>query len=186
MKQQTRWQRCPRNKRTRGERQERKAGRGGVGTEWWSAQRKHDASLRHGVMDGTHRLINQTHWKGRMLRRVFGATLPHALGCREERRVKNVGADARTHRKRRAWPNLARLMKNGQETAYLACPSHHSSAAPPHFLLLHTPNPLPLLFIPYMPFQPLLSLLDSHTLICVVFPLSPPSTNTENQAFSRS
>lgn len=176
MKQQTRWQRCPRNKRTRGERQERNAGRGGVGTEWWSAQRKHDASLRHGVMDGTHRLINQMHWKGRMLRRVFGATLPHALGCREERRVKNVGADARTHRKRdepgliwSAWWKMDRKV-----LTWLALPT-----TPLLLLLISsscTPPTLCLFFLyPPCPFSPrylylihtLWSVLSSH------YPLFP-------------
>lgn len=99
---------------------------------------KHDASLCHSVMDGAHRLINQTQWKGRMLRRVFGTTLPHALGCRERRDVSGISEQMHAHRERegRAWPNLARLMKNGQESAYLACPSLPSTATPPHFLLL--------------------------------------------------
>lgn len=89
-----------------------------------------------------------------MLRRVFGARLPCALGCLERRRVGNVGADAHTQRKRegererQAWPNLACLMKNGQESAYLARPSLHSTAAPPHFLLLLAPT---LLLPPFIP-----------------------------------
>lgn len=60
---------------------------------------------------------------------------------REERHVGNEGADAHTEKgERRAWPNLGCLMKNGQESAYLACPPLHSTAAPPHFLLLLPPT----------------------------------------------
>lgn len=109
-----------------------------------------------------------------MLRRVFGARLPCALGCLERRRVGNVGADAHTQRKRegererQAWPNLACLMKNGQESAYLARPSLHSTAAPPHFLLLLAPT---LLLPPFNTLHVLrLSLLDSQTLISVASP----------------
>ena len=94
-------------------------------------------------MDGTHRLINQRRWKGRMLRRVFGETLHRALGCRERRDVSGMWEQMLAHRERerRAWPNLARLMKNGQESAYLARPSLHSTAASPHFLLPARPYP---------------------------------------------
>lgn len=74
---------------------------------------------------------------------VRGRGLPRALGCRERRRVGNVWADADAHRgTERAWPNLARLMKNGQESAYLAHPSLSSTAAPTHFLLPPTSAPL--------------------------------------------
>lgn len=140
-------------------------------------QRKHDASLRHRVMDGAHRLINQRRWKGRMLRRVFGATLPRALGCRERRNVSGMWEQMLAHRERRAWPNLARLMKNGQESAYLARPSLRSAAAPPHFLLPLTPTlGLPPLYLP-CPFHSLcLSLIP--TLWSLLSPRRPP-TNTD-------
>ncbi|KAI9525811.1 hypothetical protein NQZ68_002359 [Dissostichus eleginoides] len=67
-------------------------------------------------MDGAHGLINQRRRKGRMLRRVFGATLPRAL--HERRDVSGMREQMLAHGERegRAWPNLARLMKNGQET----------------------------------------------------------------------
>ncbi|KAK5891234.1 hypothetical protein CgunFtcFv8_018508 [Champsocephalus gunnari] len=78
-----------------------------------------------------------------MLRRVFGATLPRAL--RERRDVSGMREQMLAHGERegRAWPKLARLMKNGQESAYLACPSLHSNAAPPPFLLSLSPTLLP-------------------------------------------
>ncbi|KAF3857225.1 hypothetical protein F7725_009084, partial [Dissostichus mawsoni] len=92
------------------------------GTEGRNAhtQRKHDASLRHCVMDGAHGLINQRRRKGRMLRRVFGATLPRAL--HERRDVTGMREQMLAHGERegRAWPNLALLMKNGQENTHTA------------------------------------------------------------------
>ncbi|KAK5875005.1 hypothetical protein CesoFtcFv8_027540 [Champsocephalus esox] len=78
-----------------------------------------------------------------MLRRVFGATLPRAL--HERRDVSGMREQMLAHGERegRAGPKLARLMKNGQESAYLACPSLHSNAAPPPFLLSLSPTLLP-------------------------------------------
>lgn len=104
--------------------------------------RQHATSLRRRVMDGAHRLINQT-VKRQDAEKGIGSVVARAPGWRE-RRVRNEEADARTQRKAerdRAWPNLARLMKNGQESAYLACPSLPCASAPPHFLLIFTPTP---------------------------------------------
>lgn len=69
---------------------------------------------------------------------------------RERRHVGNVRAvtDTQRNRERQAWPNLARLMKNGQESAYLAHFSLSSTAAPPDFLL---PPTLALLLPPLHP-----------------------------------
>lgn len=118
-------------------------------------ERKHNASLHRRVIDSTRQLINQMQQKGRMLRRVFGGGGEWG-GCpeREETCRECASRFRRTQRnsKRWAWPNLARLMKNGQESAYLAHPSLSSTAAPPHFLLLPTSAPLlPPLHPPHLP-----------------------------------
>lgn len=142
-------------------------------------QRKHDASVHHGVMDGAHWLINQRRWKGRMLRRVFRATLPRTLGWWERRDVLGMREQMLTHierRARRAWPNLAWLMKNGQESAYLACPSLHSTTAPPHFLLLLNPNLCIAHLYPPCPFHSL-CLPSNSTHWSVFSPHNPPSSH---------
>lgn len=85
---------------------------------------------------------------------VRGGRLPRAPGCGEEtcRECASRCSPTQRNRERRAWPNLACLMKNGQESAYLAHPSLSSTAASPHFLLPSTSAPLlPLLHPSYLP-----------------------------------
>lgn len=111
--------------------------------------RQHVASPRHAVMDGAHRLINQRWWKGRMLRR--------GRRCHARRRVGNVGAGA--------WPDLAWLMKNGQESAYLA---RLPSTQPP-LLISSSCSPKPSHLYPPCPFHSL-RLPDVPTLWSVLLP----------------
>lgn len=102
MKRQTRWHRCPPNVGAR--REGKKGNCGGLWDMDGLTERqkgkhtrgKHDASLHWGVMDGTRRLINQSQWNSRMLRRVFRATPALLSGLRAGRRVRNVKADAHT------------------------------------------------------------------------------------------
>lgn len=99
--------------------------------------------------------------------------------------------------RRQAWPNLARLMKNGQESAYLACLSLPTPAPPPpRFLLLllfllpgalTLPPSNPSLLHPPT-FKPsassaCLSSASPNTLISAASPFEPPSpTNTDVHA----
>lgn len=110
----------------------------GVEDEWGvPMERKHNAPLHRGMIDGIRQVINQMQQKGRM--GVRGETrLPRDAWLPRERDVPGMWAGALLHtegRERPACPNLAHLMKNGKESAYLAHPSLPSTAAPSFFLL---------------------------------------------------
>lgn len=103
--------------------------------------------------------------------------LHRVLGCQEREETCRECASWCRHtqrsREKWAWPNLARLMKNGQESAYLAHPSLSSTAAPPHFLLPPTLGPLlPPLHPPHLPpCSRLFPLFDLRNILSTHLPL---------------
>lgn len=74
---------------------------GGVEDEWGvHMERKHNAPLHRGVIDGIRQVINQMQQKGRM--GVRGETrLPRDAGLPRERRVGNVSRCSSAHRGKR-------------------------------------------------------------------------------------
>lgn len=86
---------------------------------------------------------------------VWGGGCPELWAAEREETCRECASRCRRtqrNRERRAWPNLARLMKNGQESAYLAHPSLSSTTAPPHILIPPTSAPLlPPLHPPHLP-----------------------------------
>lgn len=150
MKRQTRWHRCPPNVGARREGKKR---------ELWGI-------MGHGWFDGATK--GQTHTRKTRCFLALGSDGRHpptnkSEPVKQQDAEKGIQSDAGpslwaesgetcsecesrcSHIEEESWacPNLARLMKNGQESAYFACPSFHSNAATLHFLLLFTTRPSP-------------------------------------------
>lgn len=120
--------------------------------------------------DGRHPLTNKSElvkWQDAE-KGIWNDDAP-ALWAAERRGMSGMWREMLSHTggERRACPNLVYLMKNRQESAYSACPSHRSTAPSFNFLLLLRPT-LPLLYS-----QPSCPLFFFNTLWSLLSPQSP-------------